>query len=264
MRIALAAILIFVIRIRTVVLGLLVGDCCLGLAGAAAHHTNAQTGPSGPFDAAGCTRPAPTTPAGYTRMFAALPVGQWGAADGGVSVPFYGKSVWLFGDTFEAHKDGLAHSTAIVQDRGCLHVSHAGAQLLPDDDPMHVYWMEGGQVIDRSHLAITGRSVVLNGSGVWDFADGGYDRTALVSVSAAGDLTFVRWIAKYINPPPNQGPMLDCEAPAPATPGHICYSEHAHPELRLSGGHILDSTSQNWTDSVWHGWNAYRLIFSQS
>lgn len=197
-------------------------------------------------------------------MFAALPVGQWGAADGGVSVPFFGKSVWLFGDTFEAHAHGLAHSTAIVQDRGCLHVSHAGAQLLPDDDPAHVYWMEGGKVIDRGHLAIAARSVILSGNRVWNFADGGFDRTALVSVSAAGDLTFVRWSAKHFSPPPDQGPMLDCEAPAPATPGHFCYAEHAHPELHLSGGHILDSTSQNWTDGAWHGWNAYRLIFSQS
>jgi hypothetical protein len=58
--------------------------------------------------------------------------------------------------------------------------------------------------------------------------------------------------------------MLACEAPAPAKPDHICYAEHAHPELRLSDGHVLDSTSQNWTDGAWHGWNAYRLIFSQS
>ena len=141
-------------------------------------------------------RPAPTTAAGYTAAFAALPVEEWGAGDGGVSVPVGSRDVWLFGDTFEAHENGLAHSTVVVQRGGNFHVSNAGAQLLPNDDDTHIYWMIGATVVDDNFLYVTGRSVVLTGSGMWDFHDGGFDHTALVQLDNYDNATFVRWISK--------------------------------------------------------------------
>jgi hypothetical protein len=79
-----------------------------------------------------------------------------------------------------------------------------------------------------THLAVTARSMKLvphwdaakhrQVYGIWDFADGGFDRTALIAVSAAGDLAFVRWTGEAVTPPPDPGPMLDCEAPAARSP----------------------------------------------
>lgn len=217
-------------------------------------------------------------------MFARIPAGEWAAGDDGITVPFGPRSIWLFGDTFSARPQGFVHSTAIVQTGGCLHVSHAGAQLLPDDADTrvqiggrpaivhHIYWIETGYPIDATHVAIIARAMRLvphwdakQGKlvyGPWDFADGGFDRTALVSVSAAGDLTFVRWTAQAHTPPPDAGPMLDCEAPSPPVPGHFCYARHAHPELRLAGGQVLITTSQGWDDGRNHPVADYRLIFT--
>jgi hypothetical protein len=233
-----------------------------------------------------CAAPPPTTVAGYQTLFAGIPVEQWAAGDGAVTVPFGGTSIWLFGDTFSARPHGFVHSSAIVQTGGCLHVSHGGAQLLPDDPDTrasvsghpaaihHIYWIEGGHPIDATHLAVTARSMSLvphwdpakheQVYGTWDFADGGFDRTALIAVSATDDLTFVRWTGKVATPPPDPGPMLDCEAPAAPKRGHFCYSVHTHPELRLTGGHVLVSTSQGWDDRRLHPFADYRPIFSES
>ena len=201
--------------------------------------------------------PAPTTAAGYTAAFAALPVDEWGAGDGGVSVPVGSRDVWLFGDTFEAHENGFAHSTVVVQRGGNFHVSNAGAQLLPNDDDTHIYWMSEATVVDDNHLYVTGRSVVLTGSGMWDFSDGGFDHTALVQLDNYDNATFVKWISKEYTPVPDPGLPYDLG------PGHIGYQVHSHPEASLASGNLLMSMSQNWTDGVWHGWTAYQLIFSE-
>lgn len=217
-------------------------------------------------------------------MFARVPASQWAAGDGGITVPFGGRSIWLFGDTFSARPNGFVHSSAIVQDGGCLSVSHEGAQVLPDDPDTHtqvaghaavvhhIYWTESGRPVDATHVAITARAIRLVPHwdarqhrlvyGQWDFHDGGADRTALVAVSAAGDLTFAGWTAEARTPPLDPGPMLDCEAPAPPEPGHFCYARHAHPELPLAGGRVLVTTSQGWDDGRHHPFSDYRLIFS--
>jgi hypothetical protein len=100
---------------------------------------------------------APTTAAGFADLFAGLDPAQWGGADVAASVPLPdGRSVWLFGDTLSTYR--LVHSTAVVQTGGRLHVSRGGAQLLPDDDAHHIYWIVGGSVHDAEHLVITARS----------------------------------------------------------------------------------------------------------
>lgn len=207
-----------------------------------------------------CATPAPTTVAGYARLFSGLPVSEWGAADGSMSVPLSdGRSVWLYGDTLSAGR--FVHSTAITQDRGCLHVSHQGAQLLPNDDAKHIYWVLGATARGNS-LLVRARAITLVGTGPWDFRDGGHTRTALTTVNATGDVTFVRWLRDVRSQAPNPGPMIDCEAPAASTPHHVCYSRHTHPEAHLAGGRVLITTCQNWDDGVFHPFAAYRPIFS--
>jgi hypothetical protein len=43
-------------------------------------------------------------------------------------------------------------------------------------------------------------------------------------------------------------------------PGHFGYSVQRHG--RLPNGRRLVTTSQNWDDGHWHGWENYRPIFS--
>lgn len=210
-----------------------------------------------------CPVPAPSSAAGFTALWDTLPLEQWGAGDIGLSVPVGAdRSVWLYGDTWEAHPNGFVHSTAITQTGGCLHVSHAGAQVLPNDDATHIYWVHDARPTFGG-LLIRARSIALTGTGPWDFRDNGYWRTALAWLSPAGDLTFARWATGPVySPAPDPGPMIDCEAPAPPVPHHYCYDRFSHPEYRLADGNLLVTTSQNWDDATWHGFDAYRPIFS--
>jgi hypothetical protein len=224
---------------------------------------------------AGCSKLAPVTVSGYSSMFAGIDQAVWGAADGALSLQVGAVSVWLFGDTFSSGPDGrgrFVHSTAITQDGGCLHVSHQGAQLLPNGrtelaptavHPSLIYWIEGGRVTGPSTLEIAARAVRLVGTGPWDFRDAGYTRIAAVSLNAAGDLTFLRWIARFVRPAIDPGPMINCDAPAPPQPHHFCYGRHAHPELHLADGRTLVTVSQNWDDGIRHPFPDYRPVFSE-
>lgn len=222
----------------------------------------------------GCHAPAPTTAEGYAALFAGINPAEWGAADTALTVKVGNRSVWLFGDTFSSGPDGegrFVHSTAITQNGGCLHVSHAGAQLLPDQHavaipttahPSVIYWIEGGRVSGRNLLDIAARAIQIVGSGPWDFRDGGYTRHAAVGIDAAGDLTFERWTATLAGPAPDPGPMINCDAPAAPRPHHFCYARHTHPELLLADGHPLVTVSQNWDDGTLHPFTDYRPLFS--
>jgi hypothetical protein len=255
-------------RIRTVALALLLATCFLALAGGSAHgHGAAHVAPTAaglraPVAATNvggptCATRAPTTARGYAHLFAHLPTSQWGAADLSITVALRRRSVWLYGDTFEAHR--FAHSTAIVQTRGCLHVSHAGAQLLPNDDPHHIYWITSARAVDATRLAVIARSTVLTGTCLFCFRDGGFDRTALLAVSATGDVSFVRWTAKHVRPAPNSGPMIHIDN----QPHHFGYARHAHPEAQLASGRMLVTTCQNWDDGILHQFADYRPIFAE-
>jgi len=202
-----------------------------------------------------CRKGAPVTAAGYARMFAALPVRLWGAADGAASVTMGTRSVWLFGDTFSTGR--FVHSTAITQNRGCLHVSHAGAQLLPNDNRTHIYWIESAVVRSPIRLDIRARTVTLTGTTAWAFRDGGFSRVAVTRLNAAGDLTFSVWKAKFRAPIPDPGPMYVYG------PHHFGYGRRTHPELRLASRKMLVSTCQNWDDNRLHPPAAYRTIFTE-
>jgi hypothetical protein len=223
------------------------------LAGGAAVAVHAATDSHAASD---CARHAPTTAAAYTRDFAKIPTSQWGGGDVAITVPTTGRDIWLFGDTLSTRPGGFVHSTAIIQTGSCLHVSSHGAQLLPNADAHHIYWIESGRAVDAQTLTVTARAITLTGSGVWGFRDGGVDATALVHVTPAGDLTFIRWTGRKHTAAPNPGPLYSYG------PGHIGYARHTHPELRLADGRPLVTTCQNWDDGQPHPVTAYRPIFT--
>jgi hypothetical protein len=228
-----------------------------------------RTATDGPRPAvARCGTPAPRTAAGYAELFRTLDRREWGGGDVALSVPIGGRSVWLFGDTLSTYR--FVHSSAITQDGGCLHVSHGGGQLLPDQhvvarptraEPSRIYWIVGARRVAPDRLAVTARAIDIVGTGPWDFRDGGSSRTALLTVDAAGDVTFERWLKRTLSPPPPPGLLLDCDAAAPPIPHHVCYAEHRHPELRLAGGRVLVTVSQNWDDGRLHPFADYQPLF---
>lgn len=255
--------------------GLLLSIGATALLAASASHahyaaTSQTVSPPAPHNqihattAASCTTPAPTTAAGYASAWAALPSSQWGAADVSISTKLLdGRDVWLYGDTVTAsttdgvgtpahpHWTGFVHSTAITQDRGCLHVSHTGGQLLPNDDATHIYWIESATALTgdwANWVKVKARLIVLTGTGAWAFQDGGADRTASVYVRPNGDVDFIGWDSSPVpGPAPDPGPFY------PANPNvahHFAYARHTHPELTLASHKTLTTTCQNDDDPI--------------
>jgi hypothetical protein len=202
-----------------------------------------------------CAKKAPTSAARYAALFAALPVKVWGAADVSISVKIAARTVWFYGDTFSTGR--FLHSTAITEQGGCLHVSHGGAQLLPNDNPTHIYWIESAVAVSPTRIDVRARTVTLTGTKAWAFKDGGFDRIAVTRLNAAGDLTFVYWDTKVATPIPDPGPMYIYG------PHHFGYGRHTHPELKLASGKMLVTTCQNWDDGVLHPPAAYRTLFTE-
>ena len=201
----------------------------------------------------GCQSPAPSTAAGYADLWAALPSTQWGGGDVSISVPLAdGRVVWLYGDTFSS--GNFVHSSAITQDRGCLHVSGRGAQVLPNRDASTVYWIESARAY-RGGLLVEAQETRIGSSGGWDFAYTGYTSTALVTVDASGDLTFKRWVKRELKAKPDAGPLLVFG------PGHFGYSVREHPEARLASGEVLVTVAQNWDDGKLHVPSAYAPLW---
>lgn len=233
-----------------------------------AAPTAARVAPAARTAATTCTIPAPTTARGYRAMLDAVPDAQWGAADVSISTRIAdGRVVWLYGDTFSTGR--FVHSTAIVQTRGCLHVSRGGAQLLPNTvveanptkaRPTIIYWISAAKA-HGTGLDITARRIAIFGRGVWDFRDTGYQRTFSATVTAAGDVaaTFARSVGAW-TPAPDPGPFY---AFGDNNPHHFGYSRHTHPEARLASGRMLVTTCQNWDDGVLHPFAAYRPVFTE-
>lgn len=230
--------------------------------------TTAAHAPTSAAPAPRCSAPAPSSAAGYRRMFDNLPAGQWGAADVAISKRLPdGRVLWLFGDTFSAGR--FVHSSAIVQDRGCLHVVNAGKQLLPNLDPRHIFWIGSVRVEVGIGITVTARAITLTGRGPWDFRDGGYDQEFTFDLDAAGDVqgggkgTFGGALANPV------GPRLYEPAPDPGPmrifgPHHFGYAEHRHPEAHLASGRTLVTICQNWDDRQPHALADYRPIFTES
>jgi len=152
-----------------------------------------------------CSVPAPTSAAGYAAMFAAVLTSQWGGADVSISVRVGATNVWLYGDTisnvtsWSPYVGGFVHSTAITQRYGCLHVSHAGGQLLPNDPDGTWYWIKSAAAVDTTHLRVTADHVARTGTGAWDFAVIG-ERTATAVLDSYGDVTFQAWAGARVAP----------------------------------------------------------------
>jgi len=189
------------IAYRTTALAMLLLACAFTLV--AARNAPPTTPASRPAAAVStvtttCTLPAPTSAAGYSAMFAAVPTTQWGGADVSISVRVGSTNVWLYGDTisnvtsWSPYVGRFVRSTAITQRYGCLHVSHAGAQLLPNDPDGTWYWIKAAAAVDATHLRITADHVARTGPGAWDFAVIG-QRTATAVLDTAGDVTFQAW-----------------------------------------------------------------------
>lgn len=192
-------------------------------------------------------KPAPTTAAGYRRMFATLDPHQWGAADVSISQRLPdGRRVWLYGDTLSTG-NGFVHSTAITQTGGRLHVSARGAQLLPDGpvtgDRKVVYWIEAVALHPNGDLAVTAAPISVGTASAWDFHRVDEEsRTARVRVDAAGDARFIAWTG-YVPAPPATNDLTE------VGPHHFTYGAFTH-DVRLASGRLLRTVNQNWDDPI--------------
>lgn len=192
--------------------------------------------------------PAPKTAKGFARMWAQIDEAEWGGADVSISVPLPdGRSVWLYGDTLSGN-NGFVHSTAIVQDGGRLHVSQGGRQLLPDDDPSHIYWIEDAKHIGGNQLQVDASPMEIGTKSAWDFHRTRPEaRRAIVQVDAAGDVSFVEW-AGWVKGEPIE-PTVEILGP-----NHYAYGAQPHPEFKLASGKTLYTVNQNWDN----GFDAHR------
>jgi hypothetical protein len=234
--------------------------------------------------AATCTVPTPTTAAGYAAMFAAVPTSQWGGADVSISVRVGGTNVWLWGDTISSvtswspFAGRFVHSSAIAQNYGCTHVSHAGAQLLPNDSDGTWYWIKAAAAAaaaDSTHLRITADHVQRTGSGAWDFAVIG-ERTATAVLDVNGDVTFQSWTGAPVAPqhvvqkdgayPPwsstvseiSDGKVLASNLPH--STAHFSYAPFIHSgTVRLASGKVLLTVCTNSTPLA--SYAGYRPLF---
>lgn len=209
---------------------------------------------------------APTTAAGYAAMFAAVPQREWAAADVALTVPLRdGRSIWLFGDTF-SNQHGMVNSSAITQDGGRLHVSHAGAQLLPTGPGDVVYWIESAHAASDTQIIATVAPTHVAGLSSFKRATT-TDRTALLSVSSAGDVTFSSWRANVQRPRLDTRWLTVADGAPYQQPGHLFYGKQTHNELRLSNGKGLVTICQNRATPARHAdgrldYRQYRPIFT--
>lgn len=212
------------------------------LLGCAEQATSAPAEPDVTRAVADMPKAAPTTAAGYQALWASLDPAQWGGADVSLSVPLEdGRAVWLYGDTLST--TGFVHSTAIVQDGGRLHVSHDGAQLLPDDTDGTIYWIESATAVDADTLHVAAMPMRVGSASVWDFERvDERSRVAAVHVDAAGDVTFEAWVGWA----PAAAPYNDLAQGPSGEVGHLVYENRAHPEAVLASGLTLWTVNQNW------------------
>lgn len=206
-----------------------------------------------------CHTPTPTSAAGYAEMFASVPTSQWGAADVSISVPLpNGKVVWLYGDTFSEGR--FVHSTMIVQNRGCLHVSNGGSQLLPNLDSQHIFWIESAKAESSNQIRVLARAITITDpKNPWGFKDGGYTQAFIVQINDNGDAGMVKKDVALNVPAPNVGGFIQIDD----NPHHFGYAQHTHPWAKLASGKTLVTTCQNWDDGVLHPFKDYRPIFSE-
>ena len=126
----------------------------------------AQPGPARVTQALStCSRPAPTTTAGFQAMFDVKNDAGWSGADQSASTLLPdGRTLWAFGDTFlgaqgadGAYATGvrMVHNSLLLQDRGCLTAvpGRAGAELVPNAANGDFYWPSTA-VLDNGKLVV--------------------------------------------------------------------------------------------------------------
>lgn len=187
----------------------------------------------------------PRTLAGWRRLFASVPSPEWGAGDIGLSVRLTdGRRVWLYGDTL-SDVNGFQHSTAWVQTGKSVHVANGGRQVIPNSGDTF-YWPETVRVARDGSLLVTAAPVKVTGTDLFDFTrHPTRSRVARLTVTAAGDLTFVGWKG-YVARPEIAGDGDDIEI---LGPNHYAYWTVTH-DIRLADGGRLVTTSQNWDDGI--------------
>lgn len=218
--------------------------------------------------------PAPTTAAGYTRMFAQVDPNQWGGADVSISVPMSAtRSVWLYGDTLSGYH-GMVNSTAITQDGGTLHVSQGGNRLLPqaDNDSQGrkvVYWIEAAHKVGPNTISVTAGPTWVSNSGQSGMGWGRHtakSRTGLLHVDANGDVTFERWTG-WTQEVKNGNGWLGTKDGAPfEKEGVVWYGKESHPEAHLASGKTLVTICRNSLTPARHAdgstdYTAYRPVY---
>lgn len=212
-----------------------------------------------------CQERTPTSAQGYAALWSTLDAREWGGADVSISVPLAdGRVVWLYGDTFSSGR--MVHSSAIVQDGGCLAVANGGAQLLPDGPKGEVYWIEDAFQISaevaeaEGHpewaggLWVAAEEHRITGDGPWDFEYTGRTRSAIVQMDD-GELTFDRWGATATVPQADPGAMIVFGH------GHFGYSVREHRWADLASGQVLTTVAQNFDDGVLRPPSAYAPLW---
>lgn len=197
----------------------------------------------------------PTTVAGYQKMFAGVPVEEWGGGDVGIShlMPD-GRRIWLYGDTVSKN-NGFVHSTAMVQTGKKLHVSQGGKQLLPNSgkdpaDPARdlIHWVDGVKKGPKPNtLIVSSMQMSIGKAGPFDFRQTptGKSKQALVKVDSSGNLKFVKWQG-WAPTPTKNNPHLANDFKE-VSPSHYTYGKVTH-DIKLADGSNLTTTSQNWGD----------------
>lgn len=146
-----------------------------------------------------CAIPSPSTAQGYTDMFANVPATYWSGADGALSVHMpSGLTVWLYSDTLST-ANGFVHSSTIVQNKGCLHVSNVGQQLLPNESAKLIYWVDNAKAVSTTDLYVRGQQIAIGSANAWDFHSTGVYKTARVHVDSAHNASFVGWVGTETN-----------------------------------------------------------------
>ena len=212
-------------------------------------------------------------------MFSSLSTSQWGAADVSISIRFGADSIWLFGDTisrvtsWRPFAGRFMHSSIVTQHDGCLHVSHAGAQVLPNEADGTWYWIKAAAAVGADHLRITADHVEATGTGAWAFRVIG-ERTATAVLDSNGDVTFQSWTGQ---PVPTQNVVRKDGAYAPwtqtvsdvatgrvlvtglpDTTSNWSYAPSVHSEVHLASGKTLLTVCQNSARLSYAG---YRPLF---
>lgn len=163
--------------------GLTCGSPSGSAAAASTGHAHADVAPAA---APACERPAPTTAAGYQRMFDAKNDWTWSGGDQAATVRLPdGRTLWLFADTIQGRerRDGryvpgwrMVHNSFVIQDRGCLRgiTGPEGGEVIPDPTRSSFYWPQSG-VVTGGRLVVFSLRVTRTDTGPLDFVVVGTD-----------------------------------------------------------------------------------------